>query len=156
MCSIKAKKLHTAKNGKKMCFMDLMDSSGEVDSVVFPDLYALSYSKLNTDNIIFVKGTVNVKDDSVSVLCNVIAEEHEFTNMVRNMKLCIRTESAELGNMQAITDICGRFRGETPVCFYLSDLRKTVMPKNKLSLEVNEKSFEELIKAYGADRIGLI
>lgn len=156
MCSIKAKKLHTAKNGKKMCFMDLMDSSGEVDSVVFPDLYALSYGKLNTDNIIFVKGTVNVKDDSVSVLCNVIAEEHEFTNMVRNMKLCIRTESAELGNMQAITDICGRFRGETPVCFYLSDLRKTVMPKNKLSLEVNEKSFEELIKAYGADRIGLI
>ena len=55
-----------------------------------------------------------------------------------------------------VSDICSRYKGETLMCFYLTDIKKTIMHKNKLGITVNEESYKALSEAFGAENIGLI
>ncbi|MBR4022992.1 MAG: hypothetical protein IKI94_10490 [Ruminococcus sp.] len=46
--------------------------------------------------------------------------------------------------------------GDTPVCFYVEDLRRYIAPKTKLSVSVNAEYYEQLTEIIQADKIGLI
>ncbi len=155
MCVVQEKKIHTAKNGSKMCFLNVADSSGEIDIVVFPDLYAIAGSRTDPENIIYVKGTVSVKDESVSVLASVIASEQEFQRFADNHKLCIKTGSDNIPS-EALAEICRNYPGNTEICFYLTDMRKTVRPKKRLSFNLCRQSADELKKIALIENIGLI
>ncbi len=156
MCSVSDRKFHITKKGDKMCFMTVSDGTGELECVIFPDLFALIGAKLNEDSIILVTGRISVKDDRITVICSSIAAENEFDHVISNMKLCIKTTSDKAAVSREFAEFCGRYGGNTAVCYYLADLRKTVMPKNKLSLNMNKQVFFELNKMFGKGNIALI
>lgn len=72
------------------------------------------------------------------------------------MKLCIKTTSQNAGISPELVRICGKYTGDTPICFYIEDMGKTVMPKNKLTLGISRESINELKKLYSPKNIGLI
>ena len=156
ICSVESSKLHMTKNGDKMSFVTFSDDTGELEGVVFPDLFMVSGSKLIPEAVVLVKGKISVKDDRKTVICGVISAEAEFSRLVSNMKLCIKTTSSEASVSPQLIELCGRHRGDTSVCFYLTDLKKTVSPRQRLALEVNDSSFAELRELLGSDNIGLI
>lgn len=156
LCSVQSKKLHLTKKNDRMCFMTVADETGELEAIVFPDLYSVSGTRLTEEGIILISGKVSIKDDSVTVICSSIISESEFGRMTANMKLCIKTISAHASVSNGLMNICNKYRGSTTVCYYLTDLKKTVIPKSKISLEISKSSYNELIKLYKADRIGLI
>ena len=156
ICSVENIKLHLTKNGDKMCVVTFSDETGAIEGVVFPDLFMVSGSKLSADAILLINGKISVKDDRLTVICGAVTSEGELTKLVSNMKLCIKTSSAEAAVTPKLADLCDRYKGETAVCCYLTDLKKTVMPRNKLSIGISEESFSELKKLYGTGSIGLI
>ena len=156
LCILESKKMHVTKKGDKMCFLELSDSTGYIEAVVFPDLFAVSSGKLNEGNVLLVSGRISVKDDRVTVICGSIAAESEFERMVSNMKLCIKTTSDKAVIPQELVQLCRDHGGTSGVCFYLTDVRKTVSPKNRLSLAVDEQSAERLKQIYRLSEIGLI
>lgn len=156
LCSLESSKLHITKNGDKMCFVTFYDDTGEIEGVIFPDLFMISGVKLVTDAILMVNGKISVKDDRITVICGAVISENEFERQVKNMKLCIKTASSEASISPQLTGICEKYKGDTAVCFYLTDLKKTVMPRAKKSLKVNKESFEELKSLYDISKIGLI
>lgn len=155
ICIIRNKKIHITKNGSKMCFLTLADETREVDAVIFPDLYAIIGSKLNEDDIVFINGRISLKDDDISVICEKIISEADFKLMIQNMRLCIKSPSYAL-SMEKITEVCSNFKGNTEICFYLTDLNKTVRPKNLLSIEVNSTSIRMLLSIISPENIGLV
>ena len=106
--------------------------------------------------ILMVNGKISVKDDRITVICGAVISENEFERQVKNMKLCIKAASSEAFISPQLTGICEKYKGDTAVCFYLTDLKKTVMPRAKISLKVNKESFEELKSLYDISKIGLI
>ena len=156
LCSLESSKLHITKNGDKMCFVTFYDDTGEIEGVIFPDLFMISGAKLVTDAILMVNGKISVKDDRITVICGAVISENEFERQVKNMKLCIKAASSEAFISPQLTGICEKYKGDTAVCFYLTDLKKTVMPRAKISLKVNKESFEELKSLYDISKIGLI
>ena len=156
LCSITDRKLHTTKKGDKMSFLTVEDDTGETEAVVFPDLFAISAAKLAPERIIMISGKLSVKDDSVSVICGSIAAEEELGRMTENMKLCIKTASEKASVSPELVRICAKYPGNTPVCFYLTDRKKLVMPKNKLTLGISAQSSGELSELFGASQVGLI
>ncbi|MDE5854819.1 MAG: DNA polymerase III subunit alpha, partial [Ruminococcus sp.] len=72
LCIVQNKKIHTAKNGSNMCFLNLADETGVIDAIVFPDLYSVTASKLNQEEIIFINGRISIKDESISLICESI------------------------------------------------------------------------------------
>ncbi len=156
ICILDGKKMHVTKKGDKMCFLDLSDNSGTLEAVVFPDLYAVSNAKLLEGSVLLISGRVSVKDDRVTIICGSIVSEFEFERMTENMKLCIKTTSDKAVISPELLRICSENKGNTAVCFYLTDARKTVLPKNRLSLKTSAVSAGELKKLYSVSEIGLI
>lgn len=155
MCILQEKKLHVTKSGSKMCFITLADETGELEAVVFPDLFALSGSRLSDENILYIKGRVSLKDESVTVVCGSITAEQEFAHMTDNRRLCIKTDSKSVP-IEQIAEICREFAGNTQVCFYFEDVKKTVRPKEPLSIAVNERSCRALKAVVPREKLGLI
>lgn len=156
ICTLQDKKLHNTKKGDRMCFITGADDSGEIEAVVFPDLFAVSSARLSCDSTLIINGKISVKDDSVTVICGSIFNENEFEKMTDHMKLCVKTDSHNIFVPPELSDLCGRFSGYTEICFYLTDLKKFVLPKNRLSLKICRDSCNELSKIYTPDKIGLI
>lgn len=156
LCMIQSRKNHVTKKGDKMCFLTLADETGEIDAVVFPELYKACSSYLKEDSIIFVNGKISVKDENVSVICGSVVHEQEFSRMTSAMKLCIKINSSELSANNGLMDICREFSGSTPVVFYLTDMKKMVSPKQKISLDVSSGSYSRLKEIYSESSVGLI
>lgn len=156
MCILQSKKLHTTKKGDKMCFITVMDETGELEAVVFPDLYAVSASRLGEDNVLIINGKISVKDDSVMIICGSIFEEEDFDKMTGNFRLCIKTDSRSAKIPDELLEICRENPGNTGICFYFTDLRKFVVPKNKIQLKICEESYNRLLTVYPPQQLGLI
>ena len=156
LCTVQSVKRHVTKKNYQMCFMTVADESGEIEAVIFPDLYALLSSHLIEDNIMILTGKLSIKDDSVSGVCSSVIAEKEFERYAENMKMCIKISSVETSIVKQLEDICGRYSGCTPVCFYLTDIKKTVMPKKHLNISVTKESFYALTKLFPISEIGLI
>ena len=139
-----------------MCFLTLSDDSGEVDAVVFPDLYSLYGPQLVEDAVFVINGKVSVKDESISIVCTSAFPETEFSSMTERMKLCIKTTSDKASIPAEFVELCRKYSGNTQVCCYLTDVKKTVMPKNRLSLVITPESSRELMHIFPQQQIGLI
>ena len=71
------------------------------------------------------------------------------------MQLCIKTTSNNIP-VEKISEICKKYSGNTEICFYFTDLGKKVKSKNRLSVELNEQSYNEFLKFIYAENMGLI
>ncbi|MCD7810984.1 MAG: DNA polymerase III subunit alpha [Ruminococcus sp.] len=156
LCIMQGKKLHTTKKGDKMCFITVSDESGELEAVVFPDLFSVCASRLYEDNMLIINGKISIKDDSTALICGSIFEESEFEKMTDHMRLCIKTDSANIAVPAELTRLCSRYDGPTEICFYLTDAKKMISPKKRLSLKISRSLYDELLKLYPPDKIGLI
>ena len=155
-CLIQSIKPHTTKKGDKMCFMELSDNTGNLDAVVFPELFRKISGSLETGGIIIAGGRISVKDDGISLICDSITGENDFMKMTENMKFCIKITSAGLEKDNSIRKICERFSGKTPVVFYLTDMKKMVTMKQSLYIRVCGESISLAKKTYLSENIGLI
>ena len=155
LCVVQERKLHVTRSGSKMCFLTLSDDTGELEAVVFPDLFSAAGSSLTEGSIHYISGRVSQKDDSYSLICESIVPEDGFAAMVGRMRLCIKVRSDE-SPMDRLAGICAKYRGETEVCFYLTDVKKTVSPRQPLTVSITADSFAELAEAFPRENIGLI
>lgn len=156
LCMIDSVKPHTTRKGDKMCFAEVSDGTGSTDIVVFPDLFRLCGSSLDTDTIVLVSGRISQKEDGVSIVCTSIIPEAEFPRMTANMKLCAKLRSTDDNRTKQLSEICRRYPGSTHICFYFTDTRKTAVLRQEYSLSICPESYEELKKLYSPENIGLI
>jgi DNA polymerase-3 subunit alpha len=156
ICTLQDKKVHITKRGEKMCFLTVADETGEIDAVVFPDLYAVFAAKLVQDSILYISGSISVKDESVSIICETIIAGEDISRVAGNMKLCIKVDSVNEIISSELKRVCDEYRGNTEICFYLTDQKKMLLPKNKLYIEVSEASYKALCSCFEPSRIGIV
>ena len=156
LCIVQEKKEHTTKKGDKMCFLTLDDGTGQIDAVMFPDLYAVCGKKIHEDSIIFFRGKISLKDDDISMICSSCTEENEFQRMTENMRLCIKTRSDDERIKNPVSSICKKYKGNTEICYYFTDMRKTVRLKEKQNVTISREVYAELCSIFGKENIGLI
>ena len=155
LCMIQNIKSHITKKGDKMCFLELSDGTGNINAIVFPELFSKVSGNLKEGNIILVNGRMSVKDDDISLICTSMTDETFFTQMISQMKLCLKITSSELPN-NYMPEICKKFSGNTKVVFYLTDVKKMLSPRNRLSVNICRESVAEIRKKYPISSVGLI
>lgn len=152
---IQEKKIHTTKKGDNMCFLSISDESGELNVIVFPELYLLTGSRLTEETIVYISGKVSFKDEEMNVICGNIVAEHDFDLMIANMRLCIKVSSDNVP-MERLIKSAERYSGKTEVCFYLTDAKKMVRPKSRISLDMGQEAFKMLSELIAPENMGLI
>lgn len=57
------------KNGKQMVFAQLQDTTDSIEVVVFPDTFEKNPSIWQSDNVLLVRGQVQIRDNTLKLIC---------------------------------------------------------------------------------------
>ncbi len=156
ICIMRDVKQHTTKRLQKMGFMTAEDLTGELDCIIFPELFAASQHKLLPERILFVSGKLSFKDESVSLICDVILSDGELRRKIERGRICCRLKSTEREKIERILALSVEYPGSTGLCFYFTDVKKTVAPKNAKGVSMNDKMAKALLEIAGEGNTALI
>ena len=156
ICEITNVKIHITKSGEKMCFLECSDGTGDFDGVVFPNLFKITSSVLKENNFVFIKGKLDVKEKTTSVVVNSIIALDKLEEVMQRGKLCIKISESDKKVLPEILNVLKKYNGSAEPVFYLVDSGKYVKPKNISGVEICEKSTEELKKFINNKKIGWI
>lgn len=149
-------KPHLTKSNERMCFFQLEDLTGSVDCVAFPNVFRAVQQKLQMDSILWCKGTLSVKESGVSILCNSILTLEELQRQVAQGRLCMKLVSTDTVRMQQALQTAEAYAGNTDICFYFTDKKRTVQPKQKIGIAVTEESEQALQQFFSSAELGIL
>ncbi|MBQ8725364.1 MAG: DNA polymerase III subunit alpha, partial [Oscillospiraceae bacterium] len=156
LCVVRHVKKHFTKKGDMMCFMTCEDTTDEMDCIIFPNLFSAVKSKLGEDSVIYISGKLSCKDEDVSLICDSILSAEEVKRKISCGKLCCKIMSGEREKLHGITALAAEYPGKTPLCFYLTDKRKMVAPRDQQFVALSEELLEKLSCIAGEANIGII
>ncbi len=154
-CVLQGVKLYTQKNGAKMAFVTLEDTSGEAEGIVFADIFAGNRDIIQKGRIVFLNAKLSYKDDEPKLIVEQIFDAETYLKRINGMSLYIKCCSYEKDKIQSIIDICSEFQGNNRVILYFHDIHKTVSPKNISGIKLNDKFFDSLSAVTGYKNIAL-
>lgn len=156
ICQLQNLKSHITKKGEKMCFITVEDETGEIEATVFSELYKISASKLETDEVIMINGKISFRGERVTIICEAIFSDSDFSRVISGMKLCLKMNYADMACFSKFESIFKESNGNNQVCIYLTDKRKMISPKTPIYVTADEKLYHNLIEHISPDKIGLI
>lgn len=170
---ITAVKLKSTKSNDMMAFVTAEDMTGPVELLVFPQTIRESGNAILEGNIIYVHGTVSIREDEEpKILCNVIRavpDKKHLEQLIRNDMsrcqqptsgsssgtncLCIKVpnfESVEYMEAKLLLDV---FDGLTPVILYLSEENRYVRAPRNMWVDLNPVLENELKHRIGEENV---
>lgn len=116
---ITGKRVLVTKNNKQMAFIQMEDLYGQVELIVFPNVYEKFGNTLREDNIIAVKGKMNCREDEApKLLADVITEVKSIVEE-DSIRLRIPHYLDESYAVKEISKIIQKHRGYRPVIIYM-------------------------------------
>jgi DNA polymerase-3 subunit alpha len=108
------------KRGKRMGFIGLEDLTGNVEVVVFNELYEKSVDLLQSEAPIFVKGTLDHNDDSIKILAEEILSLDRM-RIAKTQSIHLRMDQtlADAKALEELKVILHRYPGRTPTFLHL-------------------------------------
>lgn len=148
--------LHQAKNGQDMCFATLEDVTGEIEIVVFPNLFAVSRKLLTNGSKLYVKGKISIRDEEkFSILADELIPIDQKIDELSKMAVRVRFSSTDAEKKDALRQLCAENPGGNQVQIYLSDMSAVRMMKGAQSISLTGKTLSELIKIFGQQNVKL-
>ena len=108
-------------------------------------------------NLIYITGKVSKKASySDSLICDVLFDEQEFSDILSRKILCIKTDSKHKADILSAAEIMKKYPGRHEVKFFLTDIKKYLKLKDDFRVSLENQMLSELNKIIKPDDIGLI
>lgn len=156
---ITAQKNMITKSNKMMAFIQIEDLLGRVEVIVFSNVFEESIGILKEDNIVVVKGRINLKEEEAA---KIIAEKiiplekvkEQKTNYFESMlKLVIMKDLDVKDILVKIKIILSGYSGTTPVIIYSEASGSKFKTKRELWVTINENLLNELKMLLGKNNV---
>lgn len=113
----------TTKSGSNMAFVTVEDSYGAIECVFFPKTYAKFKDDLNVEQVVKLRGKLQIKDERVSILADSVVKVNENEPQekvpVKKKKdylgIILRDDTKTFKN--ELIDILSTYPGDITVCF---------------------------------------
>ncbi len=158
---ITSKKNMVTKKNKMMAFITLEDLFGSIEIIVFPNVFDESIAVLKEDNIVALKGKVNIKEEEMPKIIAErivpISKSHEINPIAyrksqKKLYLKVAEHLNEEYAIQGINRILSKYKGNVPVIIFLEESNKKVVARNENWVNINNDIvFKELRKILGDD-----
>ncbi|MEE1038727.1 MAG: DNA polymerase III subunit alpha [Eubacterium sp.] len=153
------KKTLITKKNQMMAFIEIEDLYGQIEVVVFPNVYERNQHILDEDNIVLISGTLNFKEDEPpKILADSVKDmrtmEDSVANVEKLLKLRITDKSKERVLMEEIRDILVANHGNIPVLIYRTD-GKMIRASKELWFKESPEAIAELEKKLGTTNVKL-
>ncbi len=150
------KKTHIAKNGKTMCFATFEDVSGQIEGIVFDEVYSDSVSLLSAEeSILMLNGTVSASDntDEPSKLIINRIESADNIKPTDFKTLYINVRSDDNARISAVISELSQERGKENFRLCFSDTRKVTVINEIPNVNITKETLSKLAKICGKSNI---
>jgi DNA polymerase-3 subunit alpha len=127
---VAAARLHNTKKGTPMAFVEIEDTHGSVEVVVFPDLFAEVRDLLVEERAVLVGGELQCNERGVNVIANeVIAMESAEAHWTATVHVCLKIDNTDKAQLIKLHDVIAAHPGKCAAFLHLvdSDGRDTVI-----------------------------
>jgi DNA polymerase III subunit alpha len=150
------KKIRT-KKGEAMAFLTVTDSSGEIESVVFPTVYNKIMSLLKQGNMLVVDCKVEQRLDSKQLIIQNGIEIHEWIEKNKKptsvLYLKLEKEKQSAKQLQNLKELLSKYHGRTSIVLFYEGSKKTVLLEERYHIKPSRLLLEQLSKFLGSENV---
>ena len=115
------KKVVTKKSNKEMAFITISDGISGIEAVVFPKTFEEAKGFLNTDQVVFITGRIDKREEELSlVIDNISIFNPDDLPIARSVEIYV-PKGTEVAILQNINKTLRTYPGDIPVTLLLSD-----------------------------------
>lgn len=127
---ITARTIKKTKNDDNMAFVKIEDASGEIEVIVFPKQYVRHSDILSVGKVVYLSGSVTLKDDEPSKIImetgEILVNNDNYVKESKQSRLYLKVESVASKDVTDIIELLKEFKGDTEVIFYDAQHKKYV------------------------------
>ena len=140
-----------------MAFFTLEDLSGSCEVVVFPELYKSSQSIVQSEETIFVKGRVNMRDDEPKVIANeLISLADVQKKLPRMISIHLTMTGLTTETLAKLKEILNNHKGNIPLYLAFRNAKGAavvVSPSESYRVETSDDLFHEIEELLGENSV---
>ncbi len=142
------------KNNNMMAFLSLEDLYGDVECIVFPNVYERNLEYLAEDEIVLVRGKVSLSDIDEA---QIIVESIRPIKKPSNKKLYLRLDSKnDLERFRQVKEQLENYSGNIPVYLYFQKENQSLVAEERLWVRESEGLKEALREILGFESVKLV
>ncbi|QGQ47506.1 DNA polymerase III subunit alpha [Metabacillus sediminilitoris] len=145
------------KKGEVMAFLVLGDETGEIDAVMFPQIYTKNSELMSVGKVFLFEGKVELRQGKKQFVIQHIVLPDDINSHKVVPKLFIKIDKATM-EQHRLLEVKGKlkqFHGNTPVFLYYEVERRTVQLPKEYFVSSTETCLNELIKLLGKENVVL-
>ncbi len=147
---------NTRKKNERMAIIKIGDMEGEVEVVIFPSTYATLASYLTEGEVVFINGTVNIRQDTPTIIANDMRRIQDVYSAIKAITLDL--SKVEKQNFMDLKRRLLTFPGKVPVYLQMSTKsNKSVQIRvgEDLCVTPNENLMNEVKKLVGQEGLSV-
>ncbi len=150
------------KNDSTMAFVNLEDTYGSVEVIVFPKTLTENPSLFYEGNIVLLCGRISMREDEdTKIVCESVEpcpSENSVTENKKNDKkkargLFLRFDNAQSPQIEYCRRLLAIFDGNVPLFYYFSDSKEYKKNPLNIGIDVNPVLLRELRKILGEQNV---
>lgn len=157
------------KNNTTMAFVNIEDTSGSMEMVVFPNKLTEYFGELKENEIVVVEGRLSAKEDeAIKLVLNRITPISKYTdnpnsltdedieraiNACKVKSLYLRIPRKDDPRVERALAILNIFEGDIPVMIFYADTKETIKTPNKYWVEYSDALRKELFNLLGEENV---
>jgi len=145
----------TRRTGENMAIVTLEDLNGVVEVLVFPTTFSKSGGLVKPDAIVFVKGRINLREESAKIVANeIVTPDSVRAKYTKAITVNVVTAGLEKNSLENLKRIFSRYPGRIPVYlnFVKPDGNSTKIATGRdLLVEPREGLIKDIEKILGRD-----
>ena len=145
-------KKKTTKNNDTMAFLEISDTTGSCELIVFPKTFIKFSHTFTLEKPLVVTGRVSIKDEADK---QIICERIEFIDNYANSKsLYIKAETVNSDKLKKAISVINHYKGTSPILIYCNDTKK-LLKSDKYSCNINNELIDKLKDILGENNIAV-
>ncbi|MDD5005865.1 MAG: DNA polymerase III subunit alpha [Candidatus Omnitrophica bacterium] len=152
----KAKHTTTRAKNERMAILMIEDLEDTAEVLVFPAAFRQSSQYIAANNVVFLKGRLDLKEDRPKIIANTILPVEEAYNLVTAIN--IKLPQARESMLESVKEKLASHPGQIPVYLHFHTPQKErvkVLVGSQLFVSSNETLIKELSELLGEEQISL-
>lgn len=144
------RKLTRSGNGM-MAYCTLEDTTGTIECMAFPSVFAKYTALLNSDARVIISGRLNVRDEQDNMI--LIDDVQPLIKRSATEKLYLRLDTQNKQTMDRLTAVLKRFPGNVPVILHDPNTKRTQLAPKEMFVNPLGAVLDVLCELLGQDNV---
>ncbi|MBI4430253.1 MAG: DNA polymerase III subunit alpha [Candidatus Omnitrophica bacterium] len=150
----------STKRGERMAFVTLEDLEGTCEVIAFPEFFLQNRSQLVKDNVVFIRGSVNKRDDVPKIIATELTPIQDVRErLTKVISIDLSTVGLDQDTLEKLKEIFEKHQGSTPVELNFTGPggeHHVMKPGDDFRVEANEEFFRKIRDLLGTTAVQIM